>query len=80
MERIPLKTLSLLAIVAAGVLAGCNGNEAAISADEEKMFKNPAPVDRSKIPANPNTHKGPAFIGEPSAGSGGGGKPAASGG
>ena len=70
----------LLALLA----CGCSGGEtASVSADEEKMFKNPPPVDRSKIPANAFEHKGPSYVGEPSKGSGGSAsasRPAAAGG
>jgi PBP1b-binding outer membrane lipoprotein LpoB len=57
----------LIFAIAASFLAGCTGgSEASVSANEEANFKNPPPVDRSKIPANPFETKGPAFIGEPS--------------
>ena len=66
MERVPLRKLALLILAATGVLTGCSQSaETSVSADEEKMFKNPGPIDRSKIPADAHMPKGPAFVGEP---------------
>lgn len=70
-----MKAWTLFALAAAA-LAGCSGgSESHVTADEEKMFKNPGPVDRSKIPSNAFEHAGPSYIGKPSAGSGAGSAP-----
>lgn len=72
-----MKLLILLPLLA-GVLAGCTGGgEASATKSEEEMFKNPGPVDRSKIPAGGGMPKGKAFIGEPSGAMGSGAKPPA---
>lgn len=60
MTKLAIPLLALL-------LAGCSSGAApGVSSGEEEMFKHPAAVDRSKIPANPFQRKGPAFVGQPS--------------
>ncbi|CAN5606073.1 hypothetical protein BH11ARM2_BH11ARM2_29960 [soil metagenome] len=74
MERLSVKSLGLLALVAIG-LAGCSGgSDAATTKTEEDMFKNPGPVDPSKVPAGGGMPKGRAFVGEPSGAMGSGAK------
>lgn len=67
----------LVASLAVSTLGCSGGSEASVSADEERMFKNPPPVDRSKIPADAFPHNGPSYVGEPSKGSGSAPPPAA---
>lgn len=74
MERLPVRVVLLAGLGL--LLVGCGSSEASVSKDEEQMFKHPGPVDRSKIPANPFKSNGPAYIGEPTKGTGASGPPA----
>ena len=75
MERLSAVILVVLALC----LVGCSGGEAQVSAEDEAKFKKPGKPDLSKIPANTKP-AGPAFIGEPSgATNGGGGAPPSAG-
>ena len=58
--------LSFLAILLSGLGIGCSGTQSAsVTPQEEEMFKHPAKVDMSKIPANAFKTKGPMFVGKP---------------
>lgn len=59
-----MRSLVLVAFLAAA-LAGCSGSEVAVSKTDEEKYKNPAPFDASKLPANAFDRPGPRFVGQP---------------
>ncbi len=61
MERLPL--ICLAGII---VLTGCMSGDAAVTKDEEELFKNGKVQADKEIPPDAMKPKGPAFIGEPS--------------